>query len=57
MIEGQSAVVQTLLGTLLTWGFTAFGAGLVFILPIGSHRKLLDASLGFAAGESKVGDS
>jgi len=29
---------------------TALGAGLVFVLPIGSHRKLLDASLGFAAG-------
>lgn len=50
MIEGQTAVVQTLLGTLLTWGLTALGAGLVFVLPIGSHRKLLDASLGFAAG-------
>lgn len=50
MIEGQSAVVQTLLGTLLTWGLTALGAGLVFVLPIGNHRKLLDASLGFAAG-------
>jgi len=50
MIEGQTAVVQTLLGTLLTWGLTALGSGLVFLLPIGSHRKLLDASLGFAAG-------
>lgn len=43
-------MVQTLLGTLLTWGLTAAGSGLVFLLPIGSHRKLLDASLGFAAG-------
>ena len=51
MIEGQTAVVQTLMGTLLTWGLTALGSGLVFLLPIGSHRKLLDASLGFAAGK------
>ena len=54
MIEGQSALVQTLFGTLLTWGLTALGAGLVFFLPIGSHRKLLDASLGFAAGNDDV---
>ena len=54
MIEGQTAVVQTLMGTLLTWGLTALGSGLVFLLPIGSHRKLLDASLGFAAGKRHI---
>jgi len=50
MIAGQGPIVQTLLGTALTWGLTALGAGLVFLLPVGNHRKLLDASLGFAAG-------
>ena len=31
MIDGYHAVVQTLLGTLLTWGLTAAGAALVFV--------------------------
>ena len=39
------------LGTLLTWGLTAFGAAVVFLLPNKmDHRVLLDASLGFAGG-------
>ncbi|KAM3966198.1 zinc/iron regulated transporter-related protein 48C [Aphomia sociella] len=49
MIEGYGAVTQALLGTLLTWGLTAVGAGCVFFIR-GKHRKLLDVSLGFAAG-------
>jgi zinc transporter ZupT len=50
MIEGNNSVINALLGTLLTWGLTAAGAGLVFLLPKGEHKTLLDASLGFAAG-------
>lgn len=38
------------LGTLLTWGLTALGAAVVFVLPKGEHRELMDTSLGFAAG-------
>jgi len=49
MIAGASATTQTLLGTLFTWGVTALGASLVFVLS-GSHRHILDGSLGFAAG-------
>ncbi|KAG5892222.1 hypothetical protein JTB14_034771 [Gonioctena quinquepunctata] len=49
MIEGYSPVMQAFLGTLLTWGLTAAGAALVIFIK-GSQRKLLDASLGFAAG-------
>ena len=50
MIEGCNSVINALLGTLLTWGLTAAGAGLVFVLPKGKHKKLLDGSMGFAAG-------
>ncbi|KAI8426183.1 hypothetical protein MSG28_005118 [Choristoneura fumiferana] len=49
MIEGKGAVTQALLGTLLTWGLTAAGAACVFFVR-GKQRKLLDVSLGFAAG-------
>ena len=49
MIEGQSPVVQALLGTLLTWGLTLAGAAMALFLR-GNQRKLLDTSLGFAAG-------
>jgi len=49
MIEGQSPVVQALLGTLLTWGLTLAGAAMALFLQ-GNQRKLLDTSLGFAAG-------
>ncbi|XP_072947292.1 zinc transporter ZIP11 [Epargyreus clarus] len=49
MLPGYGAVTQALLGTLLTWGLTAMGAGCVFFIR-GKHRKLLDVSLGFAAG-------
>lgn len=50
MIEGYGSVVNSFLGTLVTWGMTAAGSALVFVLPKGEHRTILDASLGFAAG-------
>lgn len=49
MIQGYGPVTQALLGTLLTWGLTALGAGLVVFLR-GNQRKTLDTALGFAAG-------
>ncbi|XP_015588549.1 zinc transporter ZIP11 isoform X1 [Cephus cinctus] len=49
MLKGYSPVTQALLGTLFTWGLTAAGAALVVVIR-GKQRKLLDASLGFAAG-------
>lgn len=49
MIEGYSPVVQSLLGTLFTWGLTAAGSALVFVFSTG-QRRILDGSLGFAAG-------
>ncbi|XP_038634050.1 zinc transporter ZIP11-like isoform X2 [Scyliorhinus canicula] len=49
MIEGWSPVLQSLLGTLFTWGLTAAGAALVFIFSHG-QKRILDGSLGFAAG-------
>ncbi|XP_003742446.1 zinc transporter ZIP11 [Galendromus occidentalis] len=49
MIRGIDPTAQTVLGTLLTWGLTAAGAACVFILN-SSQRKVLDGSLGFAAG-------
>lgn len=49
MIQGYGPVTQALLGTLLTWGLTAAGAGLVVFIR-GHQRKMLDTSLGFAAG-------
>ncbi|XP_057664380.1 zinc transporter ZIP11 isoform X1 [Diorhabda carinulata] len=49
MLEGYGPVMQAFFGTLFTWGMTAAGAA-VCIFVRGSQRKLLDASLGFAAG-------
>jgi len=49
MLEGQSPVVQALLGTTLTWGLTLAGAAMALFLR-GNQRRLLDTSLGFAAG-------
>lgn len=47
-------MLQGLLGTLVTWGLTALGAALVFIIPkdmpLKTQQRLLDASLGFAGG-------
>lgn len=54
MIEGQSHVVQGLLGTVFTWAVTALGAAVVFLVPNDLHPstegKVLDISLGFASG-------
>lgn len=49
MIAGLNTQWQALLGTLFTWGVTAAGAALVFVIK-GGQRKILDLSLGFAAG-------
>ncbi|XP_018377802.1 PREDICTED: zinc transporter ZIP11 isoform X2 [Trachymyrmex cornetzi] len=49
MLKDHTAITQALLGTLLTWALTAAGAALVIIIR-GKQRKLLDVSLGFAAG-------
>lgn len=54
MIQGLPPVWQAFLGTLLTWGLTALGSAVVFVLPTdpkhaGTQQKFLDASLGFAA--------
>nr|XP_056719036.1 zinc transporter ZIP11 [Euleptes europaea] len=49
MLLGINPVLQTLLGTFLTWGLTAAGSALVFIFSSG-QRRVLDGSLGFAAG-------
>ncbi|EGZ25245.1 hypothetical protein PHYSODRAFT_482702 [Phytophthora sojae] len=53
MIEGQHPVLQALLGTLVTWGFTALGSAMVFVLDVEDKRRsqqLLDGMLGFAGG-------
>lgn len=49
MIESLDPWLQTLLGTLFTWGLTAAGAACVYVLN-SSQRRVLDGSLGFAAG-------
>jgi len=51
-LEQQNPYTQTLCGTLFTWGVTALGAAMIFVMPVrGRHTKtLLDCSLGFAAG-------
>ncbi|KAK9694924.1 ZIP Zinc transporter [Popillia japonica] len=49
MLQGYGPVMQAFLGTLFTWGLTAAGAALVIFIK-GTKRKLLDTSLGFAAG-------
>nr|XP_018898972.1 PREDICTED: zinc transporter ZIP11 isoform X2 [Bemisia tabaci] len=49
MLPNYGPVTQTILGTAFTWGLTALGAGVIIFIK-GSHRKFLDASLGFASG-------
>ena len=49
MLPGYSPTTQALLGTLFTWGLTLAGAGMALFLR-GNQRKMLDTSLGFAAG-------
>lgn len=46
---GLGPVQQALVGTLFTWGMTAVGASLVFLISH-ENRKLLDVMLGFTAG-------
>jgi ZIP family zinc transporter len=48
-LSNYSPVTQALFATLFTWGVTAMGAAVVFFTKT-VHRKLLDLSLGFAAG-------
>ena len=48
-LEQFSPIIQALIGTLFTWGMTAFGAALVFFTK-GVSQKLLDGMLGFASG-------
>ena len=53
MLRGYGFVAQALLGTLFTWGVTALGAALVFVLDssnVDRNQKMLDSMLGFAAG-------
>ncbi|KAF0761519.1 zinc transporter ZIP11 [Aphis craccivora] len=49
MLQNFSPVVQTLFGTLFTWGLTAVGSSLILVFS-GTQRKLLDGSLGFSSG-------
>jgi zinc transporter, ZIP family len=42
-------ILQTLVGTLFTWGVTALGAAMVFFFK-SINRKVLNSMLGFAAG-------
>eukprot|EP00808_Paulinella_micropora_P024356 g60068.t1 len=54
MLRGYSPEFQALLGTLFTWGVTALGAGIVFIVPqdlsAATQRTVMDLALGFSAG-------
>ncbi|OQS02731.1 Zinc (Zn2)-Iron (Fe2) Permease (ZIP) Family [Thraustotheca clavata] len=53
MIEGANPVFQAFLGTLVTWGLTAVGSAMVFVLDVHNKelsQKILDTMLGFAAG-------
>ena len=47
-LSEQSPYTQTICGTLFTWGLTAVGAALIFVLPLKAKgtSNLLDASLG-----------
>ena len=47
--SGLSPIRQALVASLFTWGVTALGASLVFFTS-SVNRRLLDLSLGFAAG-------
>ena len=46
---GLNPIQQALLATLFTWGMTAAGAAVVFLIK-DLNRRLLDGALGFAAG-------
>ena len=48
MIEGYSPVMQALLGTLFTWGVTALGSAMVFVLDTKDQKfnqQMLDTML------------
>jgi ZIP family zinc transporter len=45
-----SPITQALFASLFTWGVTALGAAVVFVVKKGSSGPLLHISLGFAAG-------
>lgn len=45
MIEGESPLMQALLGTLVTWGATAAGAAIVFFVPKSMHPKVRSLSV------------
>ncbi|VDM18951.1 unnamed protein product [Wuchereria bancrofti] len=49
MIRDWNTIPQAFVASLFTWGVTALGAAVVFFIPP-SSKKLLDISLGFAAG-------
>merc|ERR1739848_514062 len=51
-LECQTAYVQTILATTITWGGTALGAAVVLFIPLRGEKALtfLGCSLGFAAG-------
>uniref|UniRef100_A0A2K6VD45 Zinc transporter ZIP11 n=1 Tax=Onchocerca volvulus TaxID=6282 RepID=A0A2K6VD45_ONCVO len=49
MIRSWGPISQAFVASLFTWGVTALGAAVVFFIPP-SSKKLLDISLGFAAG-------
>jgi len=48
-LQDYGPVTQALFATLFTWGVTAAGASLVFVINA-VNRKLMDSMLGFAAG-------
>lgn len=53
MLPDQHPVLQALLGTLFTWGMTAAGSALVFVVDVNNKQrsqKILDGMLGFAGG-------
>ncbi|VDO36463.1 unnamed protein product [Onchocerca flexuosa] len=49
MFRNLGTIPQAFVASLFTWGVTALGAAAVFFIP-SSSKKLLDISLGFAAG-------
>ncbi|VDN18565.1 unnamed protein product [Gongylonema pulchrum] len=49
MIRSWDPISQAFVASMFTWGVTALGAAVVFLIPPYS-KKLLDVSLGFAAG-------
>jgi len=49
MIRGFDPLLQALFAGFFTWGVTALGAAMVFVIPSNS-KKFLDVSLGFASG-------